>query len=748
VKSKKLIGVSTQQHKTKYAMAVVISLSIVILITSLTFYGSLENKVEALRGSASMLEHTVFSPDEPRASVHYWVYRGLQNSILLNDEIQFSETSGVVNWQNVSIIEQALKGDNIQCKYYSNLANDVANELVKQERELKVEIKGTSFEPIQSITAQLVKNMMQLESTFSLLENCSGTAENGGGQGEMDALKIQGIELTNNYYQAQALVQAAIVTLPASDVNMLEPFVLITVLYAIFLLFPWVLLLLFFLRKREILVKAKVKLIADLNLGKRSLEEIYDQAFRDVEYIVSLVLLTIINAILLYFFFYPNATSGLAQLISNGGGIQAFSNYLASDATPITFGFIGAYFFVIQMLLRRYFAADLNPNAYNYAVVRVLTVFIFSVFLQLATSYFDWPPLVASAVAFVVGIFPSVGLRWILVTANKLLSNLKAPEMIDKHPLTKIDGLNTWHEARLLEEKIENVQNLATASLDNLIINTNFSTLQLIDWIDQALLFIHIEEYWSFVFHSSGIRTATDLLDNTINPKTKEIDDSKIEKITKAINSIQTIVPPDPKHPTSITRIAANEFEEAMNNCYIVSKKTIEMIKNLDSTQTTTLDKIVNLRTQTNLLYETCQETKLKTESLEKAIEKLQAKKQLLDKTLENLKKVSSALDTLIEKSSNTQSIASLLEVNNKENSINIAKIKTSDSIIDKATEDLKTAGDEASGALQSATTPPRMTGEILNAIVKSMQRDPNIESIQYFWHKLEQRKSQTHKRT
>jgi hypothetical protein len=726
----------SQQHKSKYAFIVVLCLSVVILSTSLIFYGTLENKVRALRGSASMLENTIFNPEEPRSSVDYWVYRGLQNSLLLNNELQFAETSIEVNWQNVSIIEQALKGDNFQSKYYANLANELTNKLVKQEKEIDakgLEIKGTSFEPLNSISTQLVSNMQELQITFNLIQNCSITAQSGS-QSEMDALKLEGIELTNNYYQAQALVQAAIITLPASNVNMIEPFVLITVLYAIFLLFPWVLLLLFFLRKRENLVNCKVQLIADLNMEKRSAEEIYDQAFRDIEYIVSLILFTIINAILLYFFFYPNATSGLAQLISNGGGIQAFSNYLADDATPITFGFLGAYFFVIQMLLRRYFSADLNPNAYNYAVVRMLTVFIFSVFLQLATSYFNWPPLIVSAVAFVIGIFPSVGLRWILKTTNKLLTGLKAPELIDKYPLTRIDGLNTWHEARLLEEKIENVQNLATASLDNLIINTNFSTMQLIDWIDQAILFVHTKEYWTMAFQLTGIRTATDLLDNTINSKKKKQDIQKINRIVKAINSIPIKVILNLKNQPKAAKIAASEFEKSITNAYDLSQETIGMIKNLDSTQLS-LEEMNNLKAQSNSLHESCQDSKLKTENLSKILQRLQASQEWVDKTHENLKIVSESLDNLID---NSSYLIGQIESNSKEK---FTKINETEKKIRTATEALNAAADEVSNDIQSATAPIKMTSEILSTIVKSMQRDPNTESIQNYWRNLESRR-------
>ena len=42
--------------------------------------------------------------------------------------------------------------------------------------------------------------------------------------------------------------------------------------------------------------------------------------------------------------------------------------------------------------------------------------------------------------------------------ALMLLGGLTLLRKPTKDPLTKIDGLNTWHEARLLQEKIDNVQ--------------------------------------------------------------------------------------------------------------------------------------------------------------------------------------------------------------------------------------------------------------------------------------------------
>jgi hypothetical protein len=543
-----------------------------VIFLSILFYDGIENRVDALRGSASLLSKTIHDPLDPKASIEYWVNRGFNHTLYLNNVLESGVTFQYIDISEVDLFYGYIQGYTFQSNYFSKMALDLAQKLFEQEITLKNEgiaAKGTTFEDLYLILSDLVNSTQEMKFTQIEFSKAVELAINGG-EAEMNNLRIKGIELTNHYYKAKALVKAAIATLPASDVNILAPFILITVIFALFLLFPWILLLLFFLRKKKHLITIKLKMLKDLNLIEKIVEtekiyqkpysqienedenqtmetkkldlvrdEIDRRGFRKSEYLISLILLTFINAALLYFFFYPHATAGLADHISNGGGVKAFANYLASDATTLTFGFMGAYFFIIQMLLRRYFASDLNPNAYSYATVRIFTVFIFSTFLQLATTHFGWPAFIAASAAFVIGIFPREGLRWILRTTNKLVSNLKAPEQMNNHLLTELEGLNNWHEARLLEENVENVQNLATSSLEDLIINTNFCPEQLIDWVDQALLRMHIQETWKEVLDKVGIRTATDFIENTYSDET--LDSIKVKRFCKAIIDIQKI---------------------------------------------------------------------------------------------------------------------------------------------------------------------------------------------------------------
>ena len=56
--------------------------------------------------------------------------------------------------------------------------------------------------------------------------------------------------------------------------------------------------------------------------------------------------------------------------------------------------------------------------------------------------------------------------------------------------LSDLDGLTVWDQARLLEEGIEDMHALATANLVDLLLGTRVPVNTLVDWVDQALLYL------------------------------------------------------------------------------------------------------------------------------------------------------------------------------------------------------------------------------------------------------------------
>lgn len=173
----------------------------------------------------------------------------------------------------------------------------------------------------------------------------------------------------------------------------------------------------------------------------------------------------------------------------------------------LTFAFIGAYWFNLQSIVRRYFHNDLSTNAYISGVIRLIVVI-----LLVAVVYQVWPTGdgLLNAVAFTIGVFPNVGLQIVQKAITRVVGPLT--ELRNEFPLTHLDGLNMWYESRLVEEGIEDLQNLATADIVDMLLSTRVPVGRLVDWIDQAHLFLRVEQPEQRAqLRRLGIRTATDL---------------------------------------------------------------------------------------------------------------------------------------------------------------------------------------------------------------------------------------------
>jgi hypothetical protein len=186
------------------------------------------------------------------------------------------------------------------------------------------------------------------------------------------------------------------------------------------------------------------------------------------------------------------------------------SQHPALPSDVLRFAFIGAYLFIVQSLMRRYFQDDLKANAYISGIVRIISVTLIVVVLHSA-----WPSGATSyeyAFAFFVGIFPQLGLQAVRALVGRGFRHL-IPNFDTRYPLSALDGMDLWYEARLLEEGIEDLQNLATCNFVDLMLYTRVPLERLVDWVDQAHLILRVGEGDRDVLRRFGIRTATDLLD-------------------------------------------------------------------------------------------------------------------------------------------------------------------------------------------------------------------------------------------
>jgi len=159
----------------------------------------------------------------------------------------------------------------------------------------------------------------------------------------------------------------------------------------------------------------------------------------------------------------------------------------------IGFAFLGAYFYSLQMLMRRYYQNDLKTSAYINVSIRIVIVVLLTWILSAV-----WKGDAAAAaapwrygVAFTIGVFPDVGWH-LLQQLLKLPARWLDDSFRVRCPLSAIDGLNVWYQARLLEEGIEDMETLVTANLVDVMLHTRIPIDRLVDWIDQSVLQIHL----------------------------------------------------------------------------------------------------------------------------------------------------------------------------------------------------------------------------------------------------------------
>jgi hypothetical protein len=189
----------------------------------------------------------------------------------------------------------------------------------------------------------------------------------------------------------------------------------------------------------------------------------------------------------------------------------------------VCFAFLGSYFFSLQMLFRRYVRKDLRATAYIAVSLRIILAVLGTWAVVQAANVLKIPNLSQDGgeyqgllvVGFVIGAFPPVAWQ-VIQSAFRKVTGAKyfVPSLSSEMPVSELDGLTVWHEARLEEEDIENIPNMATADIVELMLNTRTPPERIVDWVDQAILYTQLgpEKKSRQRLREHGIRTASDLV--------------------------------------------------------------------------------------------------------------------------------------------------------------------------------------------------------------------------------------------
>jgi tetratricopeptide (TPR) repeat protein len=176
----------------------------------------------------------------------------------------------------------------------------------------------------------------------------------------------------------------------------------------------------------------------------------------------------------------------------------------ATDIAEIMFySFLGALVFSVYNVYRRFVTFDLQPGVYLYVAVMMVTVMVFGLVASRFLIETVISPAILPIVGFLIGYFPDTGLRWLVSVGGRVLGRFSRKET----SLAHVDGISIWHETRLHESAIDNVQNLASCDMRDLLLSSRFSAQELINWIDQAILLSTVNKEVNKALSDFGIHT-------------------------------------------------------------------------------------------------------------------------------------------------------------------------------------------------------------------------------------------------
>lgn len=175
-----------------------------------------------------------------------------------------------------------------------------------------------------------------------------------------------------------------------------------------------------------------------------------------------------------------------------------FPREFVETCVPLLYAFVGVFVFNLGAMIRRLYLADISEQVFWSAINRLLLSMGLALIIM-KSGLENW----GAEFYFSIGFLANIVLDWLLEKTLKLL-NIAQPKQ-DELPLQMVRGINIWKAYRLEEEGIDNVQNLATADVVDLVVRTHYSARTLIDWIDQSIVLSRLTTDQVKVLTSQGM---------------------------------------------------------------------------------------------------------------------------------------------------------------------------------------------------------------------------------------------------
>jgi hypothetical protein len=244
---------------------------------------------------------------------------------------------------------------------------------------------------------------------------------------------------------------------------------------------------------------------------------------------------------------------------------QPYFQLLVPTPSIATMAFLGAYFYAVYLVLRSYFSGDLRPRLYNQITARLVTVVILAYLLNVVLAPESQGSAAMLTLAFAAGVVPSTALRRIgdlrssfFIRAADRAAGRAADQHGDagskgrhgfwgaladafatKRPLTQVEGIDIYESARLESDGVGDIPALAKSDLVALMVNTRLPVERLVDWTDQAMLILLLDDDREDEpskkvkdLRKLGIRTASCLSDVAKRPNTDGLRQA-VERVLK-----------------------------------------------------------------------------------------------------------------------------------------------------------------------------------------------------------------------